>query len=342
MPIAQTTRFTFRSFLTAIPDCPATLPALSGIVGLFATLVGLSGRRGSEGGRDSSSLPSASAGGRKEGGSWRKDQTMPIIDGVGDELLYTALLAAPLLFLCRHSLGQSLSFLKQGVYFVRVWVGSLWGSVAMREEDSGNVASPLERTTSSNSFAARMNSPPENDCCSVCHDSFSLPCQANCSHWFCGECILRVWQHSSVLQPCKCPICRRAITLLLSTEISEAQQQDSEVSRIIRDIEKYNRIFGGGPVSFMQRVRDMPLLLRRMVGELMDPQRAIPLVHRTRILFFLVLLAVYVFSPLDVIPEGVLGLVGLLDDLLVIIMVLFYLAMLYRSTLILHHGGQPQ
>jgi hypothetical protein len=39
---------------------------------------------------------------------------------------------------------------------------------------------------------------------------------------------------------------------------------------------------------------------------------------------------------------GVLGLVGLLDDLLVIIMVLFYLAMLYRSTLILHHGGQPQ
>lgn len=37
---------------------------------------------------------------------------------------------------------------------------------------------------------------------------------------------------------------------------------------------------------FLQRVRDMPLLLRRMVGELMDPQRAIPLVHRTRILFF--------------------------------------------------------
>lgn len=39
---------------------------------------------------------------------------------------------------------------------------------------------------------------------------------------------------------------------------------------------------------------------------------------------------------------GVVGLVGLLDDLLVIIMVLFYLAMLYRSTLVLHHGGQPQ
>jgi len=272
---------------------------------------------------------------------------MPFIDGVGDELLYTALVFAPVVFLCRSSLGQSLSFLKQGVSVVRVWIGSLWGgSVAtLREQGRGGdfTAPPLEPTTSgSSSFAAHMDSPPDNDCCSVCHDSFTLPCQANCAHWFCGECILRVWQHSSVLQPCKCPICRRAITLLIPSEILDDQQNDPEVERIMRDLAKYNRIFGGGPVSFMQRVRDMPLLLRRMVGELMDPQRAIPLVHRTRILFFLVLLAVYVFSPLDVIPEGVLGLVGLLDDLLVIIMVLFYLAMLYRSTLILHHGGQPQ
>lgn len=67
-----------------------------------------------------------------------------------------------------------------------------------------------------------------------------------------GECILRVWQHSSVLQPCKCPICRRAITLLIPTETSEAQQLDPEVERITRDLAKYNRIFGGGPVSFMQ------------------------------------------------------------------------------------------
>jgi hypothetical protein len=43
----------------------------------------------------------------------------------------------------------------------------------------------------------------------------------------------------------------------------------------------------------------MPLLLRRMIWELMDPQRAIPLVHRTRILFFvwpLLLGVAYEFS----------------------------------------------
>jgi hypothetical protein len=45
-----------------------------------------------------------------------------------------------------------------------------------------------------------------------------------------------------------------------------------------------------GQLKLFQRVRDMPLLLRRMIWELMDPQRAIPLVHRTRILFFVWLL----------------------------------------------------
>jgi hypothetical protein len=49
-------------------------------------------------------------------------------------------------------------------------------------------------------------------------------------------------------------------------------------------------------IGIVQRARDMPLLLRRMLWELMDPQRAIPLVHRTRILFF-----VSVFSLL---PES--------------------------------------
>lgn len=39
---------------------------------------------------------------------------------------------------------------------------------------------------------------------------------------------------------------------------------------------------------------------------------------------------------------GIVGLVGLLDDLLVLVIVLFYLAMLYRSTLLLHHGGHAQ
>lgn len=55
--------------------------------------------------------------------------------------------------------------------------------------------------------------------------------------------------------------------------------------RVASDTAKYNRLFGGIPVSFTQRVHDMPLLLRRMAGDLLDPARSLALLHNVRILF---------------------------------------------------------
>jgi hypothetical protein len=166
--------------------------------------------------------------------------------------------------------------LKHGVYVVQSWFGNVWSSLSGQQQQqqhrNGEATQPRP-TSNSGSYLSHMDAPPDNDCCSVCHDSFNLPCQANCAHWFCGilsfpcywplsiltcmlylagECILRVWQHSSVLQPCKCPICRRSITLLIPSEVSDSQQQEPEVEGIMQDLAKYNRIFGGGPVSFLQ------------------------------------------------------------------------------------------
>lgn len=36
-----------------------------------------------------------------------------------------------------------------------------------------------------------MDRPPVNDVCSICHHNFHIPCEANCSHWFCGMFYLR-------------------------------------------------------------------------------------------------------------------------------------------------------
>ncbi|KAG6556938.1 hypothetical protein Mapa_001353 [Marchantia paleacea] len=261
---------------------------------------------------------------------------MPFIEGVGDELVYAALVAAPVVFICRSSLGHPVSWLRHGAFLVRKWVSGVWSSLRGQRGGRGTA-------DSGRGYARHMEAPADNDCCSICHDNYTLPVQANCAHWFC-ECILRVWQHTSALQPCKCPICRRPITLFIPSEVDPHVQTEEPPNSdmIMSDIAKYNRIFGGGVVSVFQRVRDMPLLLRRLLRELMDPQRAIHLIHRTPILFYLLFLALYVFSPLDIIPEGIVGLVGLLDDLLVLVIVLFYLAMLYRSTLLLHHGGHAQ
>ncbi|THU59652.1 hypothetical protein C4D60_Mb07t04320 [Musa balbisiana] len=296
-----------------------------------------------------------------------------------------------------------------------------------------------------------MESPPEEDFCSICHDSFTLPCQANCSHWFCGHCILRVWHHGSALQPCKCPICRRFITLLIPTDAAVQERQDPEASRVLENIEKYNRNFGGGsssliqinyfgitevegpsilhpkavkrndgstkvtalrpqstsdscchcilrvwhhgsalqpckcPIcrrfitlliptdaavqerqdpeasrvleniekynrnfgggssSLIQRLRDLPFFIRRLLREMMDPQRSLPFVLRVRVILAMALSAIYVLSPVDIIPEGVFGFVGFLDDLIILLIVFLHLATVYRSVLLYRHGdGQHQ
>ncbi|KAB1204749.1 hypothetical protein CJ030_MR8G027404 [Morella rubra] len=128
-----------------------------------------------------------------------------------------------------------------------------------------------------------MDGPLANDCCSVCHGSFNIPCQANCSHWFCGNCIMLVWHHGSALQPCKCPLCRRQITLLVPGGASLRQRHDPQVAEILGKVETYNRLFGGRSNGVIQRMQDLPFLLRRLLRELMDPQRSLPLVIRARV-----------------------------------------------------------
>ncbi|XP_010247803.1 PREDICTED: E3 ubiquitin-protein ligase RNF170-like [Nelumbo nucifera] len=195
------------------------------------------------------------------------------------------------------------------------------------------------KTLNSTARAREMESPPENDCCSICHDDFNLPCQANCSHWFCGNCILRVWQHGSALQPCKCPICRRLITLLIPCETTSRDRHEPEVSRVLTSIERYNRLFGGGTQGLIQRLRDLPFFMRRLLRELMDPQRSLPLVFRARMFFALLLSVIYILSPIDIIPEGILGFIGLLDDLLIALIFFLHVAAIYRSALLFRHGG---
>ncbi|XP_044474554.1 E3 ubiquitin-protein ligase RNF170-like isoform X2 [Mangifera indica] len=150
-----------------------------------------------------------------------------------------------------------------------------------------------------------MDGPPEDDLCSICHGNFNVPCQANCSHWFCGHCIMRLWEHGSTFQTCKCPLCRRRITLLVPTRASELDRHSPSVAHTLQQLETYNRRFGGGSNGLIQ----------------------------------MILSAVYMLSPIDVIPEGILGIVGLLDDFLIVLMGFLHVAALYRSVLYYRHAG---
>ncbi|EXB57733.1 RING finger protein 170 [Morus notabilis] len=184
-----------------------------------------------------------------------------------------------------------------------------------------------------------MDAPPENDRCAICHDNFNIPCQANCSHWFCGSCIMQVWDYASVRRPCRCPLCRREITLLVPSEASVRQRNDTDIAEVLGKVERYNRSFAQHDRDLVQRIRDLPFFLRRLLREIMDPQRSLPLVIRARVYIAMILSAVYILSPLDFIPEGILGLVGLLDDLIILLIFFFHVAALYRTALYYRHGG---
>ncbi|KAF8404277.1 hypothetical protein HHK36_009159 [Tetracentron sinense] len=135
--------------------------------------------------------------------------------------------------------------------------------------------------------------------------------------WLCN-CIMRVWHHGSALQPCKCPICRRLITLLIPCEAASlgvGHNHDPEVGEVLQNVERYNRLFGGGRPSLIQAHSDCFLISQMAVS------------------------GIYVLSPIDIIPEGILGVVGLLDDLLIVLIFFLHVAAIYRSALLFRHGG---
>ncbi|KOM28710.1 hypothetical protein LR48_Vigan564s002000 [Vigna angularis] len=63
---------------------------------------------------------------------------------------------------------------------------------------------------------------------------------------------------SSGTSSCKCPLCRRPITLLIPTEHSLSQRHDPEVAQILSKIHAYNRVFGGQSSSFFKAASGVP------------------------------------------------------------------------------------
>lgn len=67
-----------------------------------------------------------------------------------------------------------------------------------------------------------------------------------------GNCIMLVWRHGSTLQPCKCHLCRRPISLLVPSEDTIRDRNDSAVAEVLGNLETYNRLFGGRSTSLVQ------------------------------------------------------------------------------------------
>ncbi|CAI0557018.1 unnamed protein product [Linum tenue] len=131
--------------------------------------------------------------------------------------------------------------------------------------------------------AASAAGPPVDDCCPICFGDFSVACKANCGHWYCGGCILQFWNYSAASRPCKCPMCSSSITKL-TPEASLLNQPEQGVKEVLRDVERYNRLYVGGARGLVQKVRESPLFFKRIVMRMMDPDRPEYFLQEARLL----------------------------------------------------------
>ncbi|KAG9144320.1 hypothetical protein Leryth_019425 [Lithospermum erythrorhizon] len=99
-----------------------------------------------------------------------------------------------------------------------------------------------------------METPPSDDVCPICYNVFYVPCMTNCGHWFCGNCILLCWKHRPSIKQCKCPICSQPVSKLIP-EASAFSKSSDESLEIYKNIQQYNRLYGGG-IRRLLLVRD--------------------------------------------------------------------------------------
>ncbi|XP_075477416.1 uncharacterized protein LOC142518517 isoform X1 [Primulina tabacum] len=174
---------------------------------------------------------------------------------------------------------------------------------------------------------ALMGSPPSDDVCPICFGSFDVPCRAPCGHWFCGGCILQYWNFSSALLQCKCPMCSQHISKLMP-EASLYCRTEAEVRKVLKDVGDYNRLFVGGISGIVLKLTAIPLYIKRMFRDLLNPDRPGLHLHELR-LIAMFLGIVYSFGPFDFLHIGRRHIIDVFDYSAFTLSFIFYLAGLY-------------
>ncbi|KAI3445624.1 hypothetical protein Pfo_002289 [Paulownia fortunei] len=174
---------------------------------------------------------------------------------------------------------------------------------------------------------AIMEKPPTDDVCPICFGNFDVPCRAPCGHWYCGSCILQYWNFSAALQPCRCPMCSQRITKLMP-EASLYHRHEVEINKVLQKVGDYNRLFVGGISGFMLKFLAIPLYIKRMFREMLNPDRPGVYLHEMRVIA-LFLGVLYSFIPFDFLRIGRRNIIDVFDYSAFALSFILYLVGLY-------------
>jgi len=173
--------------------------------------------------------------------------------------------------------------------------------------------------------------------CAICLGQAEFAVETNCGHVYCGDCLLEVWRRSNALSALSCPYCRQRVTIILpyfsQDERDSAEPGDAEVrTRVLGELSTYNRRHSGEPRTLLEQLRDLPVLLRHL-GTYLASGEGLNLAFQLRVMILCVVWLLYLVSPVDLLPEAVFGVVGLIDDLLVFVLVAMYVTFFFRQVM---------
>lgn len=246
-----------------------------------------------------------------------KIDVMGVIDGIGDEVLSC-------------------------LVFILLITFTIWYLFSFHNTYAGNSS-----TMDMPNFGRIRNPSEAHQDCPICLSNLKFAIETNCGHTFCGSCLLAYHDILSTgLSALNCPFCRQRITVLLpyfsneerglSENMSIPQLEERQI--LIPKIRDYNRRFSGESRSWMEHIRDLPVLARHVWRLFWSEDEGIPLIFRLRILLMALGAVCYALMPLDILPEMVFGIVGLLDDIFIILVFLMYAVQLFRQ-LIAQNAG---
>lgn len=117
--------------------------------------------------------------------------------------------------------------------------------------------------------------------------------------------------YTSVIQPCKCPLCSLPITNLV-LDMSQFVQPGEDVEEVIRNVKHYNRLFVGGLHGFFLKVLMLPFFIKKAFRFLMDLEALTCVLYVMRFLGLLLILF-YGMKAFQFISIGAFGIIKIFD-----------------------------
>ncbi|KAM3876146.1 E3 ubiquitin-protein ligase RNF170 [Diretmus argenteus] len=165
--------------------------------------------------------------------------------------------------------------------------------------------------------------------CPVCLQTASFPVQTNCGHLFCAPCLIAYWRHGSWLDAISCPLCRQKVSVLC--RLFSESRSDRQSKEVLGEITDYNKRYSGAPRRVTDYLCDAPLLLQLLARGLGTMGGLVGLFFFRVALCCVGTMVSFSSPPLDAVSSSaspletdpsLCGLLGVLDDLVVVILLL--------------------